>query len=467
MRIRFWFSMVRELGIEVPPSPRCGHRSPKEQRRRRSCHPYCRLSFLRQTLILIFSCSLAAVVGCGGHVVLVNNPGTLVAAPYTLAFGSVTVGKSTSGKVSFQSGGSGSVQITQLSISGQSFALSGQPTLPVTIAAGGTYDLDVQFSPDTIGTATGQITVTSNSPTNGTLVVALNGTGASAPATVSLTALSCANASITGSGTDVCTVTLNAAAASGGFAVSLSSSASAVTVPASVTVAAGATSATFTASVSSVTSSQTVSLKASAGTVSESFSLQLNALSGPLLSINATSIGFGNVILNSPATQSVVLSSTGTTSVTVSSATVTGTGFTVSGPAFPEALAPGQTATLGVQFDPTVLGAAAGVLTVVSTSSVNGIAAIGLGGAGIASSYLVELSWNPPVDSPDLVVGYNVYRAPLGSSNYQLLNSSVDAGTSYDDSAVQNGSSYSYIVESVDQAGVRSLPTSPVSVTIP
>jgi hypothetical protein len=185
------------------------------------------------------------------------------------------------------------------------------------------------------------------------------------------------------------------------------------------------------------------------------------------LSINATSVGFGNVALNQPATQTLTLSSTGTSSVTVNSAVLVGAGFTLSGTALPTTLAPGQSATAGVQFDPTVVGAATGTLTIGSTSSSNATATIAITGTGTAASYAVDLSWDAPVDSTDPVAGYNIYRSPSGGSSYQLLNSSVEALTAYVDSTVQNGTSYDYIVESVDSSGVESVPTSPVALTIP
>jgi hypothetical protein len=187
----------------------------------------------------------------------------------------------------------------------------------------------------------------------------------------------------------------------------------------------------------------------------------------PTLSINATSVAFGDVTLNTPATQAVTLSSTGTAAVTVDSAVVTGTGFTVSVATFPATLTPGQIMTLSLEFDPTAAGAATGQLTVTSTSSTNGTAVIALTGTGTATSYAVDLSWTAPTTSTDPVVGYNVYRALSGSSTYQLLNSSVDTQTTYADSTVQDGEVYDYIVESVDDNGVESVPTSPVAVTIP
>ena len=201
-------------------------------------------------------------------------------------------------------------------------------------------------------------------------------------------------------------------------------------------------------------------------TATDSVTLTVNATTS-ILSINATSIGFGNVVLSTPTTQTVTLTSSGTGSVTVNSVTLTGTGFTLSGPTFPETLTPGQTATVGIEFDPTVLGAASGILTVNSTSSTNGTAVIPVTGIGIATSYVVSLSWDVPTSSTDPAVGYNIYRAVNGSSTYTLLNPSVDTLTTYSDSSVEEGTVYDYEIESVDASGNRSAPTSPVSVTIP
>ncbi|MGA2170696.1 MAG: choice-of-anchor D domain-containing protein [Terracidiphilus sp.] len=641
-----------------------------KQRRAHSRAQICRLNHWSTALLIMLSCCLLlAVAGCGMHLANGGDTGTLVASPDTITFGAVSIGQTASTTVSLLNGSLAPVEITQLSLTGQSFSVVGPSSLPVTIAAGGTYNLSVQFDPTVTGAATGQLTITSNSSTNATAVIGLSGTGTAAPAgTAALSALSCSNSSMTGSGTDACTVTLNVAAASSGLVVSLASSSTAVTVPATVTVPANATSATFTATVSSVATAQAVTLTASAGSVSETFALQLNAvvptlsvsatsvafgsvavntaatqsvtltstgttavtvnsatltgtdftvsgatfpatltpgqaatlsvqfdptaagaatgrltiisnsstngtavigLSGtgtvapaalralscgsgtmtgsgtdactvtlsaiapsgglsvsvsssnaavtvpatvrvpanatsatftatvssvavaqtatltasaagvsetfalqlnaavPTLSINTTSVGFGNVVVNTPATQSLTLTSTGTAAVTVNSAVLTGTGFTFSGPNFPVTLTPGQTVTLGVQFDPTAAGAATGQLTITSNSSTNGTAVIALTGTGTAASYAVDLSWDAPSSSTDPVVGYNVYRSPSGSSTYQLLNSSVDTQTTYVDSRVQSGLSYDYIVESVDASGNESVPTSPIVVTIP
>ena len=103
----------------------------------------------------------------------------------------------------------------------------------------------------------------------------------------------------------------------------------------------------------------------------------------PMSSISATSVVFGNVVVNTPATQTLTLTSTGAVPVTISGAALTGLGFTVSGATFPITLNPGRTATLSVQFDPAAAGSATGQLTITSNSSTNSTV-IGLSGTGTA-----------------------------------------------------------------------------------
>jgi hypothetical protein len=201
-------------------------------------------------------------------------------------------------------------------------------------------------------------------------------------------------------------------------------------------------------------------------TATKTVTLTVNAATATL-NINATSVAFGTVAVNTVSTQSLTLTSTGTASVTISAATLTGTGFTMSGASFPMTLSAGQAATLEVQFDPTTSSAATGQLTITSNSSINPTAVISLSGTGTSASYEVELSWNAPSSSPDPVAGYNVYRAPSGSSTYALINSSVDAGTSYVDSTVQSAATYNYLVKSVDASGVESAPSATAQVIVP
>lgn len=202
--------------------------------------------------------------------------------------------------------------------------------------------------------------------------------------------------------------------------------------------------------------------------VSPSITLQLSgtgAQGASTLSINSSTVAFGNVAVGTPATQSVTLQSTGSLAVTVSAAKIAGTGFTVSGATFPLTLNPSQSATLSVQFEPTVTGAATGTLTITSNSSSNSSAALALSGTGVALA--VNLSWNPPSGSSDPISGYNVYRATGTSSSFQKLNSSVSSPVSFVDSTVQSSTTYQYYVTSVDAGGAESTPSNTATVAVP
>jgi len=105
----------------------------------------------------------------------------------------------------------------------------------------------------------------------------------------------------------------------------------------------------------------------------------------------------------------------------------------MSGATFPVALNPGLAIALEVQFDPMTPGLLTGQLTVQSNASTNGTVVIGLTGTG--GLHQVTLTWDAPSSSPVPVAGYNVYRSTGAGAAYQLLNSSVDAQTTYVDSA--------------------------------
>ena len=127
-------------------------------------------------------------------------------------------------------------------------------------------------------------------------------------------------------------------------------------------------------------------------------------------------------------------------------------------------LNPGQTLNLSVQFAPTSAGSATGQLAINSNSSTNPTANVTLSGTG--SPHQVDLSWAAPSGSSDPVVGYNLYRA-TGSSAYQMVNSSLISPTTYTDSTVTSGQTYSYMVKSVGSSGTESSPSNTTTVTIP
>ena len=424
-----------------------------------------RVSFSATVSAVSVAQSVTLTAGAGGiskatSLQLGASAITMQVSATKMTFGNVNVNTPTTQSLTITSTGAAAVTISAATVAGIGFNVTGA-TFPVTLNPNQTTTLTVQFDPTVAGLATGALTLTSNSSSGSTTLITLSGTGVPV-----LSGLACASSSMTSAGTDNCTVSLNSTALSGTFFVNLASSNGAVTVPATVTVPAGTKSAGFAAVVSLVSTAQTVTLTASAGGTSETFALQLVA-SGPSLSVNATSLAFGNVGLNSPATQSITLTSSGTAAVTVSGATVSGSGFSLSGASLPITLNSNQSTVLSVQFNPTTAGAATGSLTIASNSSTGATTVISLSGTGASGSYQVNLSWQAPSSSSDPVSGYNVYRSPSGASSYQQVNPSMLTGTTYTDSTVQAGQNYDYIVESVDASGVESAPSNTASAAIP
>ena len=110
--------------------------------------------------------------------------------------------------------------------------------------------------------------------------LAMTGTGGTItapppPPATTVSSLACSPATINTPGSSSCTVTISAAAPTGGTAVALSSNSSSLAVPASVTVASGATSAAFTATASAVSSNQTAVVTASLNSTSATASIAL------------------------------------------------------------------------------------------------------------------------------------------------------------------------------------------------
>ncbi|MGC2615174.1 MAG: choice-of-anchor D domain-containing protein [Terracidiphilus sp.] len=374
-----------------------------------------------------------------------------------MSFGNVSVGTAVTKSVILTSSGTMAVKINSDSITGTGFSVSGGG-FPATLNPGQAAVLTVQFDPTTANPVTGQLTISSNAPAQ---ALSLSGAGTTVAPTVNT--ISCSNTSVTGSLADTCTVSLSGSAPTGGVGVALSSSNSALTLPVSVTVPAAATSATFTANVASVSSTQSVTLTATTGSTSKSLSLQLNA-GAPALSLNATSVSFGNVMVNSTTTQTLTLTSSGTAAVTVNSVAVSGSGFAVSPVSLPAKLNPGQTMSVTLTFDPSVVGSTTGQLTIGSNSSSNSTATVALSGTG--DSHKVDLSWLPPTGSTSPISGYNVYRAPNGSNSFAMVDS-MDTQTAYIDTNVQGGQSYNYYVTSVNSSGMESQPSNMTTITIP
>jgi hypothetical protein len=104
------------------------------------------------------------------------------------------------------------------------------------------------------------------------------------------------------------------------------------------------------------------------------------------LTVSSTSLNFGTVSLNSISSQTIKLTSTGTGSITIAGLTVAGAGFTLSAPAVPITLAPGQAVSIQVAFDPRVAGVATGSISISTNSRTNATTVVSLSGTGAGTT---------------------------------------------------------------------------------
>lgn len=379
--VRFSSGSVSDRRDRLPP----GRTIDRTEWRTRSRAPRSRRYLLYAGLLVGF-CILLAFAGCGATA----GTSELKAAVTAIDFGPVTVGQTSTANVSFTNSGAGAVQVSAVTVTGQSFNVLGVGSFPLTIAAGSTLSFQIQFSPSSTGTASGQVTLVSNVNVGGVPTVSLSGLGIPStqpapPASGVLSGISCTSSSMVGSGADNCFVALNGAAGSGGVTVGLTSSSAAVSVPATVTVPANTTGVGFTATVAAVATSESAVVTATQDGVSESFALQLNAALR-VLSASASQVSFGYVVLNSTETQSVVLTSSGTQPVTIESVSPKGSGFSIGGLGLPVVLNPGQAVVLNVEFAPAATGSVSGRLTITTNGSNGPTMVITLSGTGAGST---------------------------------------------------------------------------------
>ena len=79
--------------------------------------------------------------------------------------------------------------------------------------------------------------------------------------------------------------------------------------------------------------------------------------------------------------------------------------------------------------------------------------------------HTVALTWTASVSTD--VIGYNIYRGTTTGGPYSILDSAPVAADSYNDSAVQSGQTYFYIVRAIDNTGLESLNSTEVQAIIP
>src|SRR5277367_1345325 len=308
--------------------------------------------------------------------------GNLTANPTSINFGSLLVGASGSVSVTLKNTGTGSVAISQGSASGTGFSITGLTAQ--TLTAGESTSFTAKFAPTAAGSATGSVSITSNAP-GSPLVIGLSGSGTASQAQLTISPASVAFGSVSVGSTGSQTVTLtnpgNAAlTVSQAIPSGTGFSMSGASMP--MTINAGG-SASFTAKFSPTTvGSNTggISIVSNAPGSPATIALSGTGIEGQL-GASPSSVNFGSVAVGSTGSQSITLTNSGSASVTISQATVSGTGFSISGLSTPLALGAGLSTTFSAQFAPTSAGSPSGSISIVS-NGLNSPTTISLSGIG-------------------------------------------------------------------------------------
>ena len=384
--------------------------------------------------------------------------GTLSASPSSLTFGSVTVGANQLLSTKITNTGGSSVTISQVSISGTGFTLS-PVTTPITLAAGANTTISATFAPNAAGSTSGTITVTSNA-SNSSLSIPLSGTGISAgdlspnPSSLSfsnVTVGSNQTQSVKVTNTGGTSVTISQAAISGtGFSLS------GITTP--VTVAAGA-STSFNVifaptAAGDVTGSVTITSNATNPTLTIPLSGTGTAAVGQL-SVTPTTLAIGSVVVGTSGTGTGTLSASGA-SVTVTAATSNNPQFVISGLSLPVTIAAGKSVSFTVTFTPTATGSASATLTFTSNAQPSTTTESVTATATAAPIYSVALVWTAST-SPN-ISGYNIYRAVYTTAcgSFTKINTLLNAGVTYTDTVVVDGTNYCYATTAVNTSNEES-----------
>jgi hypothetical protein len=259
----------------------------------------------------------------------------IAATPSSAAFGNVSTGTSNSQTITVSNGGSATLTISSVSVTGTGFNISGI-SAPLTILAGKNTTFNAIFAPTTAGAVSGSITLANNSPSS-PLSIPLSGTGIASTKVLGLstTSLSFGNVN-TGSSSSLsvaltnngnANVTISNVGASGaGFSVTGVTSGEMLTPNQSVTVTvqfapstAGAVSGAVTISSDATNSPATINVSGTGvsttpHTVSLAWTASTSTVSGYNVYRGTTPSGPYPAKLNSSLVGSVQFTDTTVTS---------------------------------------------------------------------------------------------------------------------------------------------------------
>jgi len=337
----------------------------------------------------------------------------------------------------------------------------------LTLAPGQAATYTVTFTPSTVGTVTASESFTSNASNSPTAVVFL-GTGVNAEGKLTASPASIGFGTVIVGRSSSRTITVTASTASvtisqiliagSGFTVA------GPTLP--LTLAAGRT-ASFTVKfgpLAAANATGSFSLVSNASNVPRVLLTGVTVIPKGRLTANPASLIFGNIVIGDRSSRTITVTAS-TASVIISQASLTGTGFTFTGPTLPLTLAAGKTVWFTVTFTPTAAGRVTGNFSLASNAA-NAHLAVGLSGTGaIGAVHSVTLAWD--ASASRIVVGYYVYRGTHAGGPFSQIGAVPETDSSYTDSNVVSGMTYYYVVTALGSTGQQSAYSPETVATIP
>jgi hypothetical protein len=173
------------------------------------------------------------------------------------------------------------------------------------------------------------------------------------------------------------------------------------------------------------------------------------------LGVSPATLALGSVVVGKSGTASGSLTAGGA-SVTVSAVSSNNSAFSVGGLSLPVTIPAGNSAAFTVTFSPQTTGAVTAALTFTSNAQSSATVETLTGTGAAAPVHSVNLSWSASTSSN--VSGYNIYRAAYASAcgSFSKINSLLNTGTLYTDSAVVDGATYCYATTAVNTSNEES-----------
>jgi Abnormal spindle-like microcephaly-assoc'd, ASPM-SPD-2-Hydin len=360
-----------------------------------------------------------------------QNPGVLTAAPTSLSFGNVEVGTSQVLVDTLTNTGESNLTVTDAAVTGAGLSTTGL-NLPLILAAGQSATFSLVFSPQSLGSVSGNLALTND--------------GSSAPLNIAITGTAVAAGNLSGNPTSFSFGNVQVGASQSQTETLKNTGSESITISQATVVGTAfnytGLSLPLTLAPNQSTTFGVVFAPTSAGAGSGSLSLAISgsstvvdfALSGTgvtpaALSARPASITFSSIPVGQNQAQTETVTNTGGVNATISQATAAGTGFSLTGLSLPVTLTPGQSASFSVTFAPQSAGGFSGSVTISSNAS-NPSLSVALSGTATGQSE-GQLSVSPAtINVGNVTVGTSgTQTGTLNATGASVTVSSVSVGS--------------------------------------